>query len=158
MEILFVTYDETFLNLSRQWLSDPEIKRLTMTPDIEEEKQRKWFETLSKRNDYLIWGILADKKPIGAVGIKNIDHAAKCGEYWGYIGEKEYIGHGIGNQMISAMCNKARDLGLNTLTLKVAQYNKRACALYLRAGFVIVSVNDAIYQMNKSLEAGRMMN
>ena len=54
----FVAYDESFLNLSWEWLNDSEIKQMTLTPDMTREGQRKWFENLNSRNDYHIWGIV----------------------------------------------------------------------------------------------------
>lgn len=151
MKIRFVEYNETFLQLSKQWLSDPEIKRLTMTPNIDDETQRRWFETLNQRKDYMIWGILADEKPIGALGIKNIDRVAQNGEYWGYIGEKEYIGQGIGRHMVETMVDNGKNIGLKTLTLKVANYNQRAYALYKKMGFEVIATEDTINIMAKRL-------
>ena len=151
MKIRFIEYDETFLHLSKQWLSDPEIKRLTMTPDIDDEAQQRWFEKLNQRKDYLIWGILANEKPIGAVGIKNIDQVAKSGEYWGYIGEKEFIGQGIGRHMVEAMVDHGKNIGLKTLTLKVANYNQRAYVLYKKIGFEVIATEGIINIMKKRL-------
>lgn len=151
MKIQFIEYDETFLHLSKRWLRDPEIKRLTMTPDIDDETQRRWFETLNQRKDYLIWGILADKKPIGAVGIKNIDQVTKNGEYWGYIGEKAFIGQGIGRHMVETMVDNGKNIGLKTLTLKVANYNQRAYALYKNMGFEVIATEDTVNIMEKRL-------
>lgn len=151
MVIEFVEYDRLFLGLSTGWLTDPEIKKLTLTPDIGKEAQLEWFSTLKMRTDYYIWGILADKKPIGAVGIKHIDLKAGTGEYWGYIGEKDYIGFGIGKQMVLKMCAKASEIGLMTLRLQVAKYNERAYALYKKMGFAISGSNDMVFFMEKKL-------
>lgn len=152
MQIEFVNYDDTFFNKSKYWLADPEIKRLTMTPDLADDEQRlSWFQSLKQRADYLIWGITADKNPIGAVGIKNIDKNAGIGEYWGYIGEKEYIGRGIGRKMVDAMIDNARNIGLNALILKVANYNQRAFSLYIKMGFEIEIIDGHVYKMKRSL-------
>lgn len=151
MKIRFVEYNETFLFLSKRWLSDPEIKKLTMTPDIDDETQQRWFETLNQRKDYLIWGVLVDEKPIGAVGIKNIDRVVQNGEYWGYIGEKEYIGRGIGYHMVETMVANGKNIGLKTLTLKVANYNQRAYALYKKIGFEVIATENVINVMKKVL-------
>lgn len=151
MNVRFVEYDLDFLKLSTIWLSDPEIKMLTCTPDIEEEKQQEWFSQLKHRTDYYIRGLMADKKPIGAVGIKNIDYDNSTGEYWGYIGEKSYIGCGIGKYMVSEMCNTAKIMGLKTLTLRVAKYNERAYALYTKSGFKVINFDDVMCFMKKEL-------
>lgn len=152
MQIRFDNYNETFFNLSKRWLTDPEIKRLTMTPDLADDEQRlSWFKSLKQREDYLIWGITVDGKPIGAVGIKHIDRNAGLGEYWGYIGEKEYIGRGIGRKMVDAMIDNARNIGLNALILKVANYNQRAFSLYKKMGFEIETIDEHVYKMKKKL-------
>ena len=42
-QVAFVEYTEEFLDLSWEWLNDPEIKLLTMTPDFSREDQRAFF-------------------------------------------------------------------------------------------------------------------
>ncbi len=129
----FVPYDERFLEPSWKWLNDPEIKKLTLTPDFTKEGQLKWFALLPEKTDYLIWGIFWDNAPVGAVGLKNITSSE--GEYWGYIGEKSYWGRGIGRIMVDFIIRAAREKELERLYLKVADYNERAIALYRKLGF-----------------------
>lgn len=137
MIVNFVNYDKNFCDLSWKWLNDSEIKTLTMSPDFTKESQNKWFEGLQQRNDYLIWGIECDNTPIGVVGIKNIDFADKTGEYFGYIGEKEYWSKGIGKLMMEYSVKKMREQKLEKLYLKVLNSNERAINLYLKKGFQI---------------------
>lgn len=147
MNIIFADYTENFLELSQKWLSDPEIKRLTMTPDFDRETQQVWFNSLKFRDDYYIKGVIADDVPIGAVGIKHISYADLSGEYWGYIGEKDYIGHGIGKYMVGEMCSYAKKIGLKELYLNVAEYNIRAYNLYKIMGFNYFGTTNGIMQM-----------
>jgi hypothetical protein len=49
-----VRYDERLLEHSWAWLQDPEIKRLTDTPDFTRTAQRSWFESLGGRTDYFL--------------------------------------------------------------------------------------------------------
>lgn len=139
------------MNYSFRWLNDPEIKKLTLTPDIDQTQQIAWFESLESRTDYLIRGILADGRPIGAVGIKKIDRSKSQGEYWGYIGEKDFIGKGIGKHLLSAMFAEAEKIGLKRLVLHVAEYNERAYQLYLKHGFREAERQDGILTMEKIL-------
>lgn len=90
----FVKYDAEFLSLSWEWLNDKEIKQLTLTPDMTREGQRKWFDGLSSRDDYFVWGLVYDGLPVGVVGLKHIDMNAREGEYFGYIGKKDLWGGG----------------------------------------------------------------
>ena len=134
--IVFVEFNRLFMHKSFDWLSDPEIKKLTDTLDITLGKQEQWFQSLPMREDYYIRGIMTDGIPIGAVGIKNI--TMKQGEYWGYIGEKCFWGQGIGKRMVGEMVQVAQnDYHLETLYLNVLADNKRAIALYKGIGFII---------------------
>lgn len=147
--IEFVDFDELFLNSSFIWLSDPEIKRLTMTPTISKEDQIEWFKGLKTRSDYYIRGITCDNKPIGAVGIKHISN--NKGEYWGYIGDKDYIGRGIGKIMMENMCRYGLSIGLKRLFLHVAEFNTRAINLYNSFGFSVIETNNGVLKMEKVL-------
>jgi RimJ/RimL family protein N-acetyltransferase len=131
--VAFVPYDETFLALSADWLADPEIKALTMTPDFDRAAQARWFQSLPGRTDYLIWGVRHAGQPVGACGLKGIGEGA--GEYWGYIGDKSCWGRGIGTEMVRFIESEARARDLNRLWLQVWQKNPRARALYERLGF-----------------------
>lgn len=145
----FVDYDRQFLNKSWDWLHDPEIKQLTMTPDFTKEDQEKWFNGLSQKSDYLIWGIRIYDQPIGVCGIKNIsDHT---GEYWGYIGEKQYWNQGLGKKILDHTVTEAVKRSLTLLYLKVWDQNTRAIRLYEKYGFVLQASNDHLLQMTKKI-------
>ena len=134
VEIKFVTYDKTFLNKSWIWLNNEEIKKLTMTPEFTKEEQIKWYNSIKVKKDYLIWGITCDNIPVGVCGLKNIKK--KEGEYWGYIGEKSYWGKGIGKMMMNMIIDKARELKLKKIYLKILLENYRAINLYRKFNFV----------------------
>src|SRR5690554_613069 len=63
-------YDRIMLEKSWEWLNDPEIKQLTLTPEMKKESQDEWFQNLRNRKDYFIVGVWRNDKPIGVVGIK----------------------------------------------------------------------------------------
>ena len=129
-------YDKACLDKSWVWLSDSETSALTMTPTFTREDQSKFFEQLPLRTDYHIWGVLLDGvELIGATGLKN--HRGSCAEYWGYIGEKQYWGKGLGLGLFEAVEQKAKQLGFSDLDLKVSVANPRAISLYKKVGFVI---------------------
>lgn len=147
----FVPYDESFLELSGKWLRDEEIKALTLSPDIDDAAQKAWFESLRSREDYFIRGIIADGKKIGALGLKHIDYDARQAEYWGYIGEKQYIGRGIGKVMLQYIEDIAVELQLSSVYLNVADFNERAISLYKRNGFSSVNTSNRVIRMEKNL-------
>ena len=132
-----VEFSIDFLHRSWNWLNDPEIKSLTMTPDFTKEEQLAFFEKLPGMNDYWIRGVVEDNIPVGAVGLKHIN--TESAEYWGYIGEKQFWGKGIGNFIIQQAITKAKELGLKELYLFVDEHNHKAKQLYLRTNFRIDS-------------------
>ena len=82
-------YNRVYLDLSWDWLRDPEIKALTLTPDFTREQQQAFFDALPRRADYKVWGVASDEgEKIGAAGIKHID--GQDGEFWCYIGERTW--------------------------------------------------------------------
>ena len=145
--VRFVEYSKTFLDLSWSWLNDPEIKELTMTKDFTKEDQIRFFDSLTNKKDYLVKGICFDNKPIGACGLKNIDHGKA--EYWGYIGEKKYWGKGIGQIVLDEMVRTARELLLVKLYLKVDRNNQRAIRSYKKFGFIEESDSELILMTYK---------
>lgn len=151
MELRLVRYDTDFLEKSTIWLTEPETKRLTMTPDINEAEQRKWFNTLNERKDYYIRGILADGVPIGAAGIKHIDMGKKAGETWLYIGEKAYRGKGVGTWTILQLLEASKKMGMTSLIAQVATYNAGSLMLHQKCGYERISEKDGKVTMCKLL-------
>ena len=130
------TYNIACLDKSWIWLNDPEIRELTMTPVFTRENQIEFYEQLTQRTDYLIWGVILDKSElIGAAGLKN--HRGTLAEYWGFIGEKKHWNKGLGRQLIETVEQQARDFDFTDLDLKVSASNQRAIGLYEKVGFVI---------------------
>jgi RimJ/RimL family protein N-acetyltransferase len=145
-----VSYDRKYLDLSYGWLSDPEIKALTMTPDFTREDQQVFFAGLTNRTNYRVWGVESDSAgPVGAAGIKRIVGAR--GEYWGYLGDKRLWGRGLGRHLIAAVEDKARGLGLAQLYLNVAEDNVRAIALYRCVGYAEIGAANSVLRMEKAL-------
>ena len=147
MEMTLVPFDVFFLELSWNWLNDEELRILVDIPKITKNQQLKWFHELPTKNDYLIWGILFGDNPIGVSGIKNINN--NSGEYWGYIGDKNYWGKGLGSFMIQLIEMEAKKIKLSKLYLKVLISNKKAIQLYQKSGFVQISVTDSHIFMQK---------
>jgi len=140
LNIDFVNYTRVFLDKSWEWLNDKEIRELTMTPEFTKEQQETFFLSLPQRENYFIKGIKFNDKPIGACGLKNITE--NCGEYWGYIGEKEFWGQGIGKEIVKYIVTVAEEKGLKSIWLNVSQNNERAKNLYLKFGFYVETIND----------------
>ena len=140
MKVEYKTFDNTYLNASYIWLTDPEINNLLGAGVISKDGQKKWFQSLDNRMDYMIWGVEYNNKPIGAVGIKNIE--SNKGEYFGYIGEKAFWGKGIGHDMVSFIMKQAKKRSLYELYLQVKSCNLRAIRLYEKMGFKRILDNN----------------
>jgi len=149
MPVQLVKYTTTFLEYSWKWLSDPEIKRLTNTPSFSKESQIEWYNSIQSKTDYLIWGLEYQNNPIGVCGLKKIT-LEDC-EYWGYIGEKEYWGKGIGKTMMNILEEKAKKLNLHSIWLQVLKENARAIALYEKSGYKIENEEGKLIFMRKVL-------
>lgn len=145
----FCAYTEDFLQSSWEWLNDPEIKKLTMTPDFTKEEQKKFFYTIPQRSNYKIFGISLSGEKIGVCGLKNISEVS--GEYWGYIGNKSYWGRGYGKEILNYIEGLAEKLQLKVLLLKVSKENARAISLYEKNGFIKKQEFDDYWVMERSL-------
>ncbi|MBR5175311.1 MAG: GNAT family N-acetyltransferase [Bacteroidales bacterium] len=156
METVTLTaYTEEFLERSFHWLNDPEIRFLTDTPAVTREGQRRWFEGLPERPDYMVWGVLADNQPVGVCGIKQI--VEREGVYFGYIGEKDCWGRGFGRRMMELVEDRARKAGLEKLKLTVIKENERARSLYERMGYAVDASDGRYCQMSKRLQPLKMI-
>jgi RimJ/RimL family protein N-acetyltransferase len=138
--IALVDYDLVFLEKSWYWLNDPEIKSLTMTPDFTKKDQQDFFQSLPNKKDYWIKGITHDNIPVGAMGLKHI--TKNDAEYWGYIGEKDQWGKGIGSFMLDQAIRKAVELKLKNIHLRVTKNNNKARNLYIQKGFQVSEEGD----------------
>ncbi len=151
--LTFTAYDKHFLAMSWNWLNDPEIKHLTDTPPFTEEDQAAWFQGLRMRNDYKVWGMQLRERKIGVVGLKNICKVSA--EYFGYIGEKDLWGRGLGAEMLAYAETQCAALGISVIFLKVLADNSRAYSLYKSAAFVDLGTVSGRVWMAKLLEGSK---
>lgn len=151
MNIELTVYDEVFLSYSIKWFRDKELLRLLDAGEVDPEGQRRWFRTLPSKEDYKIWGVLCDGIPIGASGLKHIDTREHVAEYFGYIGDKSMWGKGCGRYILEQTCDKAREIGIAKVVLKVLSDNPRAIRLYEKNGFKASSEEDGLISMWRML-------
>lgn len=145
MDLQLVQYNRIFLEKSWDWLHDKEIKELTMTSEFSREEQLLWYQSLDKKKNYYIWGITCDNVPIGCCGIKNVLN--KHGEYWCYIGEKQYWGLGIGKWILENIKQEAIALGLDQLEINVWVYNIKSIHLHKTRGFIEKKIDGEMVNM-----------
>ena len=142
-----VQFDKCYFDLSKSWLTDSELRHLIHAETLPSDEERlRWFELLSSRSDYRIWGIDYLMQPIGVCGLKHITDGQA--EYWGYIGEKSFWGKGLGSCIMTEVLLKAQDLRLTRVYLRVRKYNLRAFRMYEKYGFSIDSEDSSVYCMS----------
>lgn len=136
----FNDFSKEILDLSYDWLNDPEIKYLTQTPDFTKEDQLRWFNNLPENESYYVKAIYFNSIPIGVVGLKKIDLENKTAEYYGYIGDKSLWGKGLSKEIFNFITEIAKNkFDLNTIYLNVVEDNHRAIRAYEKAGFKITN-------------------
>lgn len=134
---------------SRRWLRDPDLRRSLRAPEFTDEEQELWFSRLDGREDYLIWGVEFAGRPAGAFGLKNVE--GDSAEYWGYVGEPDLRGVGIGTWMLTTALDTARQMGLSRVTLRVGSENMPALRLYEKLGFTVTGAQDDLVLMERRI-------
>jgi RimJ/RimL family protein N-acetyltransferase len=142
-----VPFDETYLNASYEWLQDPEMARLTMSPATTREQQRAWYESLAGRTDYVIWGIEHDGAPVGVMGLKHLDAEDGGAEYFMYLGDTAAWGKGIARWATDEILAEGRARGLAYVYGLVGTHNERSRGVHEHLGFEVVGVEDGKWRM-----------
>jgi RimJ/RimL family protein N-acetyltransferase len=132
-QLEFANFDAKFLEKSSEWLQDQELLRSINLENFDLEKQKLWFSKIGIDPSLWVVGVKFNQTLIGACGLKKIDDSSA--EYWGYIGEKEFWGKGIGNEMIQYCIAKAKNIKLDLVYLHVTKENLVAIKLYAKNGF-----------------------
>jgi RimJ/RimL family protein N-acetyltransferase len=133
-----VEFDERFLDASWGWLQDPGLRWLIRSGEQTREEQRRWFEGLRGRADYLIWGVEHEGSPIAVFGVKNIAGDG-TGEFFVYIGTEDFRARGIGNWVQAEVEARAREHGLKELWATIRQENERALRFARNQGYELAA-------------------
>lgn len=123
------------------WLNDLSItvhldSTFTLTPDIE----RNIINELRSGNNK-IFGIVDIKTDmlIGGVGLHDINNYNQTAMFGVYIGDKNYLGKGFGEEATKLMLDYGFNiLNLHNIFLMVYDYNQKAIDLYKKIGFKII--------------------
>lgn len=68
---------------------------------------------------------------------------------------KEWTGKGVAARLVGQCVEHAKVLGMQQITLEVAQANKPAIQLYEKSGFIVSKTNGPFVGMNLYLKRGR---
>ncbi len=130
--------------LLHKWFNDPEVLHwLHLSEDppavmqsMDAHRQR--WERIRDDPGHLSWVIeTQDGKPIGELGLLNINQVQRRAELGISIGEKEYWGRGYGTDAIHTLMRHAfAGMGLRRVGLITDEDNGRGIRCYEKCGFV----------------------
>lgn len=126
----------------KDWIRDEEVIRYSMTKfhslSTDEDIQSWYFSTLADAKTWQ-WGIIdpATKELIGYVGIAGINKIDNNGEYFIFIGNKNYWGKKIATNLTPKIVKWAfQELDLHRIFLTASSDNPGAVKAYEKAGFI----------------------
>ncbi len=124
-----------------QWCKNEDVIRFSLS----------WFQNQRSIHDFENWlnDILISKnsfnigicdrnsgKLIGYAGIVNISSINRSGEYFIFIGDMNYWGHGIGTEVSKSITSYGfNKLDLHRIFLTVSELNHRAVKVYENSGY-----------------------
>jgi RimJ/RimL family protein N-acetyltransferase len=130
--------DDTELIL--RWRRDPTIaNQLFSDHSPTRSEHEAWFTQLQQRDDRIEFVIVVHEgeRPVGTIGLNQINRARGEAEYGIMIGEKEWRGKGIAREASELILHYAFEkLNLQAITLNLFADNAPARLLYQRLGFV----------------------
>ncbi len=132
------------------WINDPDVTQfLSIYLPMMEANENEWFNNLHKEIQNLVLMIVVDEKPIGTMGIHNIDWKNRTANTGALIGEKDYWGKGYGTEAKMLMLNYAFNvLNLRKICSTVLAFNKRSHSYLLKCGYVEEGSRSKQYYIN----------
>lgn len=101
------------------------------------QKHEQWLKNyINEKKAFQFIIYLDEKKPVGSIFLKNIDLSNRKAELGIFIGEKDYLGKGIGKSAINLLLAFAfNEIKLKKIYLYVFSNNEIAINSYLKSGF-----------------------
>lgn len=139
------------LDLRMKWLNDPDTNRYLGTfvrKGTDRRFHQEWMTTYFRDRARKIFTASVKGRPIGQVGLLHINRHDHNAELYVVIGEKEFRGLGLGEQMVRYITRYGFDvLHLHRIYLSVHAGNMPAIRCYDRCGFVREGVlKDSVYR------------
>jgi diamine N-acetyltransferase len=153
LEINIRKFQEQDITHKVKWINDNDNnKYLHYDLPLEEKKTLSWFKSLTKRKNRLDCTIICNNKPIGLIGLINIDSIKKTAEYYICIGEKDFKGKGVATIATDILVKKSyRELHLSRIYLYTEVKNLQAWRFFEKFGFTkeCLLKNNLIYNGRK---------
>ena len=128
--------------LLHRWFNDHRVledlgaEHICFCASLEEEKA---FVDRTLRDDRISYYIIVEReggRPLGLIGLANLDQRNASAELRVVLGEVGEWGKGYARDAVQVLLRHAFDVrNLHRVWLRVAEYNHRARALYARCGF-----------------------
>ena len=136
--VLLCALDTEHVQRTLEWVNDPQVTRFTGTvfPIGASENETYWREVRKDKSRAVFAVETPEGKHFGNVELRNIDWISRNAETVVYIGDPEFRGKGLGNEMLAALFDFAfLRLNMHRLHSRVFGYNKAAAKMAEWAGF-----------------------
>jgi len=156
--ITFHSHNREDISLRVKWLNNHLVVQYTLDDPkhiTDKEEQIEWFDNYEKEfsnNRKKFFTILSTNKPVGFMGLSNINQIDKTAEVFILIGEDDYRGKGIGKIAMKYLIDFAfSQLKLKELKLEVNKNNLPAINLYHHFGFGDIKKTENEFLMSLSV-------
>ena len=154
MNIIYKPIRKSDLKIIVKWLNDPGTNQYlgaSVRRGTNSETRLNWYKKYKNEKTKKIFIISSDKKPIGQVGLTDINLQDNNAELYVVIGEKEFRGKGIGQQAIKYIIDYAfNNLKLHRISLGCFEENIAGMKCYEKRGFKKEGVvRDQFYKNGK---------
>lgn len=147
-QVFFLKGKKTTLRPAREsdipyfirWMNDPEVRIfVNRFFPLTEGEEKVWFDNLSKNTDKSVFLVIEVKgKPIGTMGVHNINWIDRVGTTGAIIGEKEYWDKGYGTDAKMVFLDYLfNTLNLRKIMSQVKAFNGRSVAYSLHCGYKV---------------------
>jgi RimJ/RimL family protein N-acetyltransferase len=125
-----------------RWFNDADVlENLAMSAPMSHAAETAWYEAMladhGRSRYHFVICLLADDRPIGTIGLEEVNLIDGRAEFGIAIGERSEWGKGHGTDATRAICDFGfGELRLERISLFVYEGNDRARRAYEKAGFV----------------------
>jgi len=149
--VTFKPHTRQDLLLRVKWLNNPKANLFAVDKEnlpTNLEKEKEWFSDYENNPAKKFFTICDDGRPVGFMGLTNIDKTKKSAKIFILIGEDEYRGKGIGKISQQYLIDYAfNTLRLESLFLEVNKKNVPAIRLNQSLHFLTVGEDENEYKM-----------
>jgi RimJ/RimL family protein N-acetyltransferase len=126
MELLPIDSRE-HLQLVTRWLAEKDNYQWLELGDGRQLISAEWLTIAIQRKSYVLrlFSSNVDRRPIGVVGLSNINHHFKTANIWVVVGDKSFSSRGYATAAASKMLTIAfRELGLEAIHTWIVEHNQ----------------------------------